>query len=270
MTLHSPRRRTLAGITALVASTALSAYYFFGVENGVRSAGDPWRNFYSLLHPGWIKLSEQEIRDVLRKGNAEPMTLLAIRTALGRWRLKDIAPEAFPNVMHNYQQGLWLTDDVDAWTRALQWLDENWKDARRRAHLSAQPVPPPSITREGTDGLIIVFPEGTSAHQLGSRLRIAADAPPNVVPEQAPKIYWETEQAAGVSPYRRRLTAWDVSTTTTAAGMHRVSLELDLSWEPFWIAPGVRPKALHLRNPGASKWRNIAAEFDDSPLLPVR
>lgn len=259
--------RTVAGMAALTCSTALAAYYFFGMENGVQSAAAPWCDFYSQLISGRLKLDEPELRGVLQKGDAEPMTLLALRTALGRWRLRSTAPEAFSNVMRDYQHGVWSTASLQHWEQTFEWLDRGWLDARRTQARDQQSLPTPAIFPEGADGLLIRLPGTTLACQLGSVLRVRAELPDSSMVDDTPKLYWQTQQANAISQYRRRLGSVDVSTTVTAGGHREAVIQFDFSWEPFWISPGVQPTALHLRCPRAASWTNVQIEFADSPLL---
>ncbi|MFH0795231.1 MAG: hypothetical protein V2A74_14500 [bacterium] len=261
-------RPAARGWIACGAAVVLAIYYFT-VGNTFTDIARQVRGFYGGLRPGWALLRESEVRGTLLSGNADGWHTLVVRAALDRWRLRTLAHEPFDNIMSDYARGWWIEPNREVWERLFRENDARWLDERRRAlEESTSPfvVEKPPAEGLATGLLRIRFPAATDAARIGSRVRIVIEGG-KTPPPRLLAVYWETDKAPGLSQYRRRL-ALVSPPSDAASGPKRYTAELDFSWEPAWLAPGVHSGALYLAAPGAESWKVLSLTGDDSPLLP--
>jgi len=260
-------RSRLLGLAALFAAAVLSVYYF-RYDDSLTDVRRQWGMFYPNLRPGWALLRESEI-DYAFNTNPDMWTTLAVRTAYGRWRLRNVAPEAFDQIMDDYDRGWWLSPNRDVWEKKFSEYDSNWI-AERQGRL-ADPKGIEDRTRAvveqtTTNTLLIRFPGRPLTADTGTLLRLIVDATPNEAPTAPIYLYWETEKASGRASQRRRMATWHL-VDGAPEGKQRVIVEVDLSWEPVWMYSESRVRGLHYRAPSAERWTFVRMEFGDSPLL---
>lgn len=274
----SVRRGWIVGILALLASAFLSVTYFTHGDSRA-DIRKQWTEFYPRVRPGWAELKPSEI-DYAFNNNPDVWTTLAVRTAYGRWRLRDAAPEAFDRIMTDYERGWWFAPNREIWSSKFQMWDEAWLEMRVKTLTSATS----SSDREALDRklavayerpddgrLVIRFPGRPTTPEVGTRIRLVVDVLPGDLPAQPVKVYWETERAPGMAAHRRRLATWS-EIDGAPEGRQRIAIDLDLSWEPVWIYSGSIPRGLHVRVPGTNvgRWETVTVEFGDSEWLRPR
>jgi hypothetical protein len=117
---------------------------------------------------------------------------------------------------------------------------------------------------------MVPLPREVATPQIGTLIRVIVDMPENCAKDpRAPRVFWVTHLAPEVVPYRRRL-ALRRQLPGAPEGWQRVSLEIDLSWEPAWLVPRAHPGPLRIHAENAHEWKAIRIEFADGPLLSPR
>lgn len=263
----STRRPRVIGILALIGAAVLSASYFtYGTSfHDIRTQ---WGMFYTHIRPGWILTRASEI-DHAFDTNPDAWTTMFVRAAYGRWRLRPLAPEPFDDIMKEYEHGWWLCPSKEVWESKFKQYDETWEKKRKEAMADKKALAKRlaiQFSHPNKDEILVRFPTHPYTFETGSRLTLLVDSTPDSVPKTPIRVFWSTEKAPGRAAYRRRLATWH-TINGAPKGKQRLSIDVDLSWEPVWMYSGSRATSLWYDSPGAAKWTIAGVLFGDDPLL---
>jgi len=260
--------RLILGLICIVVSIIFSINYFT-LNGTAKDVQDLWDKFYPNIRLDWAVLTESKLKNYMSCGKMNPWYSMVIRTAFDRWRLRLIAPEVFDNIMDDYERGLWISPKREIWTKLFNDFDQQWLRARRESVQKLQDLKMNDslvVLKRQRDKIKIEFSGLPMTTQLGTYIRLVADTETKYLPKSAPRILWATEKVPVFAAHRRRLGLW-LPIDGAPEGLQRFKINVDMSWEPDWMAPGTKAHSLCFISEGVEHWKNVNVEFEDSPFL---
>ncbi len=258
----------MPGILCIVASLVLS-FFYFSQKNTFKETMKQFKMFYPKIKPGWFFLSESELKSKINSGNMNEWDNMVIRAALNRWRIRNIATETFDNIMNDYQKGLWKVPKKNVWEETFQDFDNTWLKNRNKFLINNNKFifdDSNTTINKINSRFEIKFSDRPLTAQIGSVIRLVVETDSKYFPRESPRILWATNKISMYTSHHRRLGLL-ISEETISDNFIKFKIEADMSWEPDWMADGVRLISLQYTSSGAENWKIIKIEFDDSPLL---
>lgn len=265
------QRRTfawLAGIFLLCASGALAYYYFTVDENKLAVIETTRHNVYDTVNATWLSPKPLAALNSLNAGETDDLEYLLLRTALGRWRLRDVAPHAFDNLLDDLRKGYWPDEVADSLPAVMKRIDSRWRDARRVAIRLGKTAEAKQMDKFQNQGFDILLKDGTHSAEIGSLIEVTYSSPRRMGQLPPVYVYWQNAVNPGIKPTQVRL----VDTTTdvrTSGSVLLYQMRMDFSDSPIWLDPATRPTILHVRCDTDVDWTPVSIKTGDSNLLPV-
>lgn len=265
------QRRTfawLAGIFLLCASGALAYYYFTVDENKLAVIETTRHNVYDTVNATWLSPKPLAALNSLHAGETDDLEYLLLRTALGRWRLRDVAPHAFDNLLDDLRKGYWPDEVADSLPAVMKRIDSRWRDARRVAIRLGKTAEAKQMDKFQNQGFDILLKDGTHSAEIGSLIEVTYSSPRRMGQLPPVYVYWQNAVNPGIKPTQVRL----VDTTTdvrTSGSVLLYQMRMDFSDSPIWLDPATRPTILHVRCDTDVDWTPVSIKTGDSNLLPV-
>jgi hypothetical protein len=243
-----------------ICAAAILSWLYFRV-NSI----DRFSPFYDAARTEFLSADVGILRNAQRSGVMDEWQTMVYRTALGRWRLRPMASEPFDNLMRDFSSGWWTCSSAEEWSTMLQRLDDEWREARRRAIATASGQPGLSIRAQSNRAMVITF-HGNNSSEIGSVIQVTFEVPQGHAPRSPIRVLWTTVEMPDLSPSRRRLAMVNPE-SGAVAGKQRFTIMIDMSWEPAWLSPATHPRYLALEGENCQEWNPIRAKFGDSDLL---
>lgn len=255
-----------AGILFLIAAAGLGWYYITFEKRNLEVVKSTQEHFYGQLKLGWLSPDIEIGQDTTDK--TDEFHLMVLRTALGRWRIREQAPHAFKNLVQYYNNGFWNSSFVTNLDAAMEKIDQRWREARRQAvMLGGRAII--QVTPYENAGFNLTFAEGTTTSDIGSLIQVLFTVDNDAVPPPQMLARWSTVLDPEPRAYRERHCIVEtVGQMHKGKQVYRVMLDLSDSLE--WLNPLVQPAAIHFHPEG--DWNLTAVEYQlgDSELLKVQ
>lgn len=225
--------------------------------------------FYTGLRPGWLTLSQDEVKQTLELGDGGDWNILTTRAMMNRWRLREISPEPWKALMNDYDKGLWISAPREELEVLFAKADADWVE-RRSLWLKDQPSESPLLfsINQLANGVQLRLNTQTPSEQIGSALVLTIEVPLDA-PKVSPAVYWQTNKSRR-SALRRMLGSHVAELSRDEVKEKRVdSVYYDFSWQPDWLAPGIELVQLDVEFAEGAEFRVLSVTGIDSPLFPI-
>lgn len=260
--------RWSAGIVFLIVAAGLGWYYFTFEKRNVEVVKSTKENFYEQLEAAWLSPSVAELKSQDTMAETDQFNLMVVRTALGRWRIRQLAPHAYERLINYYQNGYWNSSFMADLDTVMENIDKRWREARRQAVMRGGRAIL-QVTPYENAGFNLTFAEGTKTSQIGSLIEVLFTVDNDAVPPPQMLARWSTILDPEPRPFRERhCVVDDLEQMHEGKTLYRVVLDLSDSVE--WLNPLVQPAAIHFHPEG--DWNLTAVEYKlgDSELLRVQ
>lgn len=258
----------LAALVYLSVCGGLTHYYFTFDEKLKTAAEQTYTGMYKPVSASWLSPKPDTVVGSLHAGETDDLEYLLLRTALGRWRLRDVAPHAFDNLLDDLRKGYWPDEVADSLPAVMKRIDSRWRDARRVAIRLGKTAEAKQMDKFQNQGFDILLKDGTHSAEIGSLIEVTYSSPRRMGQLPPVYVYWQNAVNPGIKPTQVRL----VDTTTdvrTSGSVLLYQMRMDFSDSPIWLDPATRPTILHVRCDTDVDWTPVSIKTGDSNLLPL-